>query len=250
MQKYKHKESVHRLKDANIIVPEIIKLLNPKSVLDIGCGLGTFLHVFKRLGINDILGIDGAWVNRRLLFQYISPEEFQEWNLEKEIKLSKKYDLVLSLEVAEHLSEESSDIFVKSLTNAGNLILFSAAIPYQGGQNHINEQWMTYWEDKFSKNNFKIYDIIRPIFWDNPEVFWWYKQNMVLVAPKDLNLNFRNVAIPVKNLVHYELYTIKAKRLDNIIKGKDKPRRYFKWFLYSVFGYQNFREIKHMLKRR
>ena len=113
MSRYIHKESVHCLKDPNIIVPEIVKLLKPKSVVDIGCGLGTFLNVFKRLGISDVLGVDGSWVNRDLLHQNIRPEEFKEWDLEKELKLDKKYDLAISLEVAEHLSKKSSDIFVK-----------------------------------------------------------------------------------------------------------------------------------------
>ena len=74
MSKYKHEEEIHNLKDPNIIVPEIIELLNPKSVVDIGCGLGTFLNVFKRLGVNDILGIDGPWINKDLLGKYIDSE--------------------------------------------------------------------------------------------------------------------------------------------------------------------------------
>ena len=123
------------------------------------------------MGVNDVLGIDGSWVNKDLLHKYINPEEFLEHNLEKKIKLDKKYDLVLSLEDAEHLDKDSADVFVQNLVNSGNLILFSAAIPNQGGQNHINEQWLTYWEEKFAKYNYVIQDIIRPIFWNNSEFF-------------------------------------------------------------------------------
>ncbi len=150
MIRYKHEKKNHNLKNPRIIVPEIIKLLDPKSVVDIGCGLGTFLNVFKQFGVNDVLGIDGAWVNKDLLFEYINPEEFLEYNLEEEIRLDRKYDLVVSLEVAEHLKKDSADIFVQNLVNSGNLILFSAAIPNQGGQNHLNEQWLTYWEKNLS----------------------------------------------------------------------------------------------------
>ncbi len=256
MHKYNHEEFTHNLKDPNIIVPEVIKLLNPNSVVDIGCGLGTFLNVFKRLGVSDILGIDGAWVNKNLLYKYINPNEFLEWNLEKEIKLDKKYDLVLSIEVAEHISAESSDIFIQNLVNSGKMILFSAAIPNQGGQNHINEQWLTYWEDKFSNHNLVIHDIFRPIFWNNPELKWWYKQNLVLIAPKNFKLNSIKESIPMRNIIHYELFNKKfkirddnAEQLDNITKGKEKPAQYIKWLILSIFGYDFIMKIKLMLTR-
>jgi len=254
MNKYKHEERIHNLSDANIIVPEIVKLLDPKSVVDFGCGLGTFLHVFKRLGIKDVLGIDGPWVDKKLLYNYIKQEEFLECNLENKIILDKKYDLVLSLEVAEHLTEESASLFVENLVNAGNVILFSAAIPHQGGQNHINEQWLTYWEEKFLEYNYVIHDIIRPIFWDNPEIFWWYKQNIVVAAHKDYELKFVKEIVPMRNIVHYELYLLKSKelyecnsRLTKIMTGKVNPINYFKWFLYSVLGYNLVKKIKKIL---
>ena len=212
MEKYKHGEQVHNLKDPSIIVPEIMKLLNPKSVVDFGCGLGTFLCAFKKNGVVDVLGLDGAWVNKALLYKYINPDEFVETNLEKEIKFNKKYDLVVSLEVAEHLSADSADIFVKNLVNSGNTILFSAAVPNQGGQNHINEQWLTYWEEKFLKYGFIIYDVIRPIFWNYSEIFPWYKQNMVLLAPKGLKFNLDVISVPdsMRNIIHYDLFNLKT----------------------------------------
>lgn len=236
MSKYIHEEIVHNLKSPEIIVPEVIKLINPKSVVDIGCGTGTFLHVFKKYGIRDILGIDGAWVEKQLLYKNLTSEEFQEADLEKEIKLNKKYDLVVSLEVAEHLSTDSAEVFVQSLINAGNIILFSAAIPNQGGQNHINEQWLTYWEKLFLKHNYIIYDVIRPIFWDNPNVFWWYKQNIVLIASKDFKLSFNLPYCPMRNIIHYELYNAKNDILEKIIRGKMKKKLYLKWLLKSFFN--------------
>jgi SAM-dependent methyltransferase len=237
MSVYNHEGTVHNLKDPDIIVPEIMKLLNPKSVVDIGCGLGTFLNVFKRMGVNDILGIDGPWVNKKMLNKYIAEEEFKEFNLEQEIKLDKKYDLVLSLEVAEHLKKDSADIFVKNLVNSGNLILFSAAIPNQGGQNHINEQWLTFWEEKFLKHNYIVHDIIRPIFWDNPEVFYWYKQNMVLIAPENFDLKLSYNVLPIRNIVHYELLNAKSRKIDEILTGKKRNTFYIKLLLNSLFGF-------------
>jgi SAM-dependent methyltransferase len=255
MDKYKHNEVVHNLSAPNIIVPEIIKLLNPNSVVDIGCGLGTFLSVFKQLGVNDVLGIDGPWVNKELLYNYIKPEEFLEKNLEKEIKLDKKYDLVVSLEVAEHISKDAADIFVQNLINSGTLILFSAAIPDQGGQNHINEQWQTYWEEKFAKYNYVVHDVIRPIFWDKNDVFWWYRQNMILVAPRDFTLPVVK-AVPMRNIVHYELYKAKiweiqeiTRELQEITCGKKKTTFYIKVLVFSLFGYNFLKKIKPLLTR-
>src|SRR5687768_14165313 len=149
--KYTHSEEVHNLSAPQEIVPQLVKLFNPKSVVDIGCGLGTFLHCFKLEGVKDVLGIDGPWVNKELLKKYLNENEFLERDLEKEILLEKKYDLVLSLEVAEHLAPESADIFIQSLISSGRIIIFSAAIPRQGGQNHVNEQWLPFWEDKFMR---------------------------------------------------------------------------------------------------
>lgn len=243
--RYKHNEKVHNLKSPRIIVPEIMRLLSFKSVVDIGCGTGTFLNIFKSLGVTDVLGVDGSWVNKDLLYKNINPDEFLESDLENKITLNKKYDLVISLEVAEHLSHKSADIFVESLVNAGNIIVFSAAIPNQGGQNHINEQWVTYWEEKFMKHNYVIHDILRPIFWDNPDVFSWYKQNIVLLAPKELKLCFVEQSVPMRNIVHYDIFLNKTKALENIIKGRRSPLLYIKLLIISILfiGYNFFVRI-------
>lgn len=248
MAKYSHTEDFHNLKSPNIIVPELIKIVNPKSVVDIGCGLGTFLKVFKSNGVDDVLGIDGAWVNKELLYKNISESEFIECDLEKQIKLKQQYDLVICLEVAEHLSENAADTFVQSLVNAGSVVVFSAAIPEQGGQNHINEQWLSYWEEKFSKHNYVIHDILRPIFWDHPEVFWWYKQNMVLFVADNHPLNLSgSVAVPMRNLVHYQLYQIKAQEAQDqqaILTGQKSIYFYLKMLLFSIFGYNRLMKLK------
>jgi 2-polyprenyl-3-methyl-5-hydroxy-6-metoxy-1,4-benzoquinol methylase len=246
MQKYTHKENVHNLKAPRIIVPEIIKLFDPKSVVDIGCGIGTFLHEFKRLGVSNVLGVDGPWTNKELLFKHIQQDEFLEFDLEKDIKLPQRYDLVVSLEVAEHLKEESADLFIHNLVNSGDIILFSAAIPNQGGQNHINEQWLTYWEKIFAKYNYVLHDIIRPIFWDNKDVDYWYKQNMVIMAPDNLIEIPQKVSVPMRNIVHYELLERKSEQLQrkinqvkDISMGKENASFYIKGLIKSIIGYKN-----------
>jgi hypothetical protein len=59
-------------------------------------------------------------------------------------------------------------------------VLFSAAIPGQGGTDHINEQWQDYWRDLFLSENFHPVNIIRPAVWGLPEVDLWYQQNSIL----------------------------------------------------------------------
>lgn len=249
MSIYIHEEQVHNLKDASLIVPAIMDLINPKSVVDIGCGLGTFLNIFKRHGVNQVLGVDGKWVNKDLLFSYINPAEFLEWNLEEAIKLEQKYDLVVSLEVAEHLSPKAANTFIKNLVNAGDVILFSAAIPNQGGQNHINEQWLTYWEEKFNQHEFILHDVIRPIFWENEDLFIWYKQNMVLFIHKDIDFKPKLNQAPMRNLVHADLYNEKVKllnRYETVINGERSKTVYFMLLLKSFIGNKNYLKLRHL----
>ena len=206
-------EELYNLDAPSEIVPEIIKIINPKSVLDVGCGTGTFLHCFKKSGIKDVLGIDGPWANKELLHKHLALDEFQEIDLSnEEFNLNKKFDLVMSLEVANHLEEKRADIFVKNLVNSGEVILFSSAAPFQGGDHQINFQWLSYWEQKFLEHDYVIKDVLRPIFWNNPKIYCWYKQNMVLVTPKEFELetikNLKAVPEEMRDIIHYELHAM------------------------------------------
>ena len=185
--KYKHTTELHNLKSPNAVVPIINSLFKPKSVVDFGCGLGTWLKVFKDSGINKVLGLDGDWIDTTK-FETSVIDNFKEVDLEKEIKLKEKFDLAISLEVAEHLHKESANIFIQNLINASDIIIFSAAVPMQGGQNHINEQPLSYWIKLFSEYGYKFNDIIRGRIWNMENVFWWYKQNMVVFSKNELNI--------------------------------------------------------------
>ncbi|MCX7549368.1 class I SAM-dependent methyltransferase [Xanthomarina sp. F2636L] len=257
--KYKHTEVIHNLESPKEIVPIVMDLIKPKSVVDIGCGLGTFLYCFKLEGVKKVLGIDGPWINKELLNKYLSDNEFQIKDLEKSFTLEDKYDLVISLEVAEHISEEASEIFVMNLISSGKTILFSAATPFQGGQNHINEQWPTYWEKKFLKHGYIMHDIIRPLIWDNTKIFTWYKQNTFIITPENHQFNFNQPVNSIKNIVHYDLFidrhnmlnrTIleKNERLKMIESGQLKSISYLKYFLKSIIGQNKINYIKGCLK--
>lgn len=165
---------------ARTVIPAVIELLKPASVLDVGCGTGTWLSEWRRAGVTDVVGIDGDYVDRAAL--QLTAEQFVPADLRRPFSLDRKFDLVQSFEVAEHLEEAHADAFVESLAAHGETILFSAAVPGQGGTHHVNEQWPSYWAEKFAKAGYTAYDVIRPRFWTDPRVVWWYKQNILLFA--------------------------------------------------------------------
>jgi len=171
------------LQSAREIVPLVVRFLRPESVVDVGCGTGAWLSVFKEQGIEDILGIDGDYVNLDSIL--IPKEAFQSYDLTRPITINKNFDLVVSLEVAEHLPSNCAETFVESLTRLGSVVMFSAAIPYQGGQNHVNEQWQDYWRILFNKRGYEAVDFIRKKVWDNPKVGTWFAQNTLLYVHRD-----------------------------------------------------------------
>ena len=166
------------LTSAKAMVPLVMELVHPRSVVDVGCGHGVWLSVFREEGVSDILGIDADWVKREAL--RIPEEKFMPRDLAQPIRLDREYDLVVSLEVAEHLPAQYAAAFVESLSRLGPVVLFSAAIPFQGGNFHVNEQWPDYWAQLFRGHGYVVADCLRRKLWQNGEVAVWYAQNTLL----------------------------------------------------------------------
>ncbi len=162
------------------MVPLILELTGAQSVIDVGCGIGTWLAEFSRRGAAEVMGVDGPWVNASQLL--IPGERFKSANLAREIPVDRTFDLAISLEVAEHLPESSADRFVESLTRLAPMVVFSAAIPMQGGTDHVNEQWPAYWSAKFESRGYRAIDCLRPMVWTADDVEWWYAQNTIVYA--------------------------------------------------------------------
>ncbi len=171
-------------RSAEVMVPLALEVVPARSVVDVGCGDGTWLATFQKFGVSDILGIDGDYVEQDFL--QIPPERFQPMDLAKPFHLGRTFDLAISLEVAEHLPPETASDFVRSLTGASPAVLFSAAIPHQGGQNHINEKWPDQWAALFRERGYLPIDAVRKRIWHNDEVEWWYAQNTLLFAQRKL----------------------------------------------------------------
>lgn len=185
--KYVHEADTHNLQSPSNIVPFLVEKFRPASVIDVGCGIGTFLHVFKEHGVKDVVGVDGKWVNKSQL--YIDEKEFVEADLEKPIHIGRAFDMAICLEVAEHLAPSAADNIVESLTSLSKTIVFSAATDRQGGQNHLNEQPFSYWKEKFEKKGYRVVDFFRPVFWNNSQIQWWYKQNMFLIVHPSVDVS-------------------------------------------------------------
>lgn len=165
---------------ARVIAPMVLRLVAARSVVDVGCGVGTWLAAFREAGVAAIEGIDGAHVPRELL--RIPVEAFTAADLERPLPPGPRADLALCLEVAEHLAPERAEGLVNDLVNRADAVLFSAALPFQGGEGHVNENWLEYWAILFRRYGFSAADVIRPALWNDLRVCWWYRQNIVLFA--------------------------------------------------------------------
>ncbi len=171
-----HKDN--SISSARVIVPLVMDLLQPRSVVDVGCGLETWLAVFREHGVRDVYGLDGDHIDHHALL--VPPDRFEAIDLCRPRPLNRSFDLVLSMEVGEHLPADAAANFIGFLTGLGPAVLFSAAIPYQGGTAHVNEQWQDYWARHFARHGFVPIDCIRASVWNNHEVQAFYAQNMLL----------------------------------------------------------------------
>ena len=169
-------------RSAEVVVPLLIEMLDGQvdveSVLDVGCGIGTWLAVFLQHGITDVRGLDGAHVDPDALA--IPPALFTACDLAQPPALDHRYSLALCLEVGEHLPARLADTLVDLLTAASDVVAFSAAVPGQGGQAHLNEQWPAYWARKFQARGYRCHDGLRHRLWNEEDVEWWYRQNLLL----------------------------------------------------------------------
>jgi SAM-dependent methyltransferase len=219
----RHQRTLHA---AQTVLGSILDSLPVDSVIDVGCGVGTWLEAAKKLGVSDVVGVEGNWIEKDLL--QIDQDEMIIHNLLEPYEHRRRYDLAISLEVAEHLPEARAASFVEELCRASDRVLFSAAVPGQGGVGHANEQWQSYWATRFSEWDYQPLDYIRPRIWSDPNIDWWYKQNILLYVSKPkyeetcMALESRtNFGASQIDLVHPELYLRYQQGVESF------------WFLYG-----------------
>lgn len=159
---------------------ELFQLLQPKSAVDIGCGDGSFLSVLAEFGVGDLLGVEGVWIGDAQLA--VARQLVCRHDLNQAFRCSRRFDLAVSIEVAEHLPAERGAGFIDDLTRLADVVLFSAAIPGQGGTNHINERWQGYWAGLFAARGYHVIDCLRPPLWFDSDVPHSWRQNLLVYA--------------------------------------------------------------------
>ena len=163
---------------AKPLVALLFPKLKPSSVIDLGSGRGVWLEQWQSAGVDTVLAVDGDCVNRDQLA--VAPSDFLAADLTAPVTTPHRYDLAQSLEVGEHLPTEASETLVDSLTKASDRVLFSAAVTGQGGEFHINEQPLSFWQDLFAARGYVAFDCVRPHLKNAKGVAPWYRYNSIL----------------------------------------------------------------------
>jgi SAM-dependent methyltransferase len=201
------------LSSARFVASVLHSLFGLESVLDVGCGDGRWLASFRECGVASIAGIDGPWTDAAKL--QIEPSNFSVRDLSQPFDLQHKFSLAVSLEVAEHVEPQFSKVFVQNMIRHSDVVLFGAAIPFQGGFRHVNERWQSYWADLFAGEGFDLFDIFRSQLWNRTDVAVWYKQNMLLYVNHDRHdlvarvgdyIDVNSIAQLPCNIVHPDRY--------------------------------------------
>lgn len=213
---------------ARRILPWLLDIVQPASIADIGCGIGGWLEVARMHGVADFMGVDGEHVPADLLL--IPPTQFQRRDLTQPLSLGRSFDLALCLEVAEHLPPARAESLVADLAALAPVVVFSAAIPGQGGTFHTNEQWPDYWWSRFEAAGFHAIDAIRPRFWRDADIDWWYAQNTIIYARPDCVADIaQRCAVGVSTeaplpLVHPRAWEAAQRRTTRMLIGELRRR--------------------------
>lgn len=232
-------------KTAKAMMPSIINYIKPKSVVDVGCGRGIFLKAVKDVNPNiQILGIDGDYIDRSKLL--IKEDEFLPYDLSEKLNLERKFDLAISLEVAEHINEEKANVFVDNLVRLSDKVVFSAAIPMQGGTHHVNEQWMSYWKKKFEERGYRSSYYFRNLFWENEEILPLRRQNIMFYVKNEVYEDRMDELHEMKmeeapcDVIHPDFWCERAnmykQQIDNLQKDNEWQNKVLNCILNDDFG--------------
>jgi SAM-dependent methyltransferase len=199
---------------ADAILPIVLSVVDVDSVLDVGCGYGDWLAAARSLGVTDLIGIEGVWAEAWRTRGVLATDfDLVLFDLEQPIPLARRYDLVICIEVAEHLTASREESFVADLCAAGNTVLLGAAIPGQKGPNHVNERWTSEWASEFAKHGYCALDCIRPRVWNDRSLWPNHRQNPLLFVAEDAypEAQARAAALPTPappalDVVHPDIY--------------------------------------------
>jgi hypothetical protein len=169
-------QSVHS--SARALIAALFPMLRLQSVIDLGGGRGVWLAEWQQAGTTGVLGVDGDYVDQTQLA--VDKNPFMAADLTNPVKTGRRFDLAQSLEVGEHLPLSAAETLVDSLTTASDRVLFSAAVKGQGGEFHVNEQPLAFWQELFEARGYHAYDCIRPHLKNDKTLAPWYRYNSIL----------------------------------------------------------------------
>lgn len=208
-------QKVDNIQSARIVVPMVLDFLKcvggdeMLSVIDLGCGSGNWLSVFKDNGCR-VKGVDFGDISEDALM--IDRNEYVRHDFSKKYMDDQKYSLSMSLECVEHVPGKGAEAMVDSLMSLSDVVLFSGAIPHQRGRGHVNERWQSYWVDFFDKKGYQVFDVIRGKIWNNKDVRGFYAENMFLFVNRECKnyLKFKNCfnekALFPYDVIHPEIW--------------------------------------------
>ncbi len=200
---------------AEVVLPLVRERVPVRSIVDVGCGVGSWLAAATAMGVDDVLGVDIDYLDKSLL--KIPLEKYRTSDLRQPLVLERSFDLALALEVAGYLPPESATTIVESLTRAAPVVLFSSAIPFQDNSGiQPNQQWPGYWAELFEARGYVVIDCLRRKLWSDPTISWWFSQNMLLFVREDviaaspqLQEDRRHTYREQLSLVHPDMYLSK-----------------------------------------
>ncbi len=206
-----HQKLAEPSRYAAVVVAHILdRWIEAKTVLDLGCGTGTWLRGFAAGGRREVLGVEGELLDPQYL--EIDADLILHADLAQPLNLHRRFDLVICLEVAEHIAADAAGTVVENCIRHGDIVLFSAALPGQQGRHHINEQLPEYWVTLFRERGYVALDLIRPRIWNDKNIPFWYRQNTLLFVRRDIPILARlqieagrAVAAAPLNRVHPDL---------------------------------------------
>lgn len=161
-----------------------------ETVLDIGCGSGQLLAELKQNG-KDVLGceISEAAIKR-------APAGITSFQADaaKPIHINRCFDLVVCIEVAEHINKRQSSRLVANCTNLGRQVFFTAAPKGQSGVGHINLQSYSFWIKLFAKQGFKHQVLLSKTLQEHmraENVLSWIADNLMVFSSQSPSDNLQ-----------------------------------------------------------
>jgi SAM-dependent methyltransferase len=223
---YDHDLNLHTLDGPRAALSIILKESKPRTLLDVGCGTGTWLKAALELGIPEVFGVDGVGIAEEKLL--IPRNCFCQQNLTEKWNLGRRFETAMCLEVAEHLDSKFAPILLDALVAHSDRIFFSAARPGQDGQHHVNCQWPSYWQKEFNDRGYVCSDDVRWQIWDDERVEPWYRQNIFL-AVRDVQ---RAGSEPrLQSVIHPDKTLSGAPSRDEIVQQIEGGSEPFWWYL-------------------